>query len=75
LDEIPVETGRRAVTENISGIIALSKACELAAEDLEEVNSNKVNTYYTKHNSLQRFAHGACTRVGSPIDKNQNFIN
>jgi len=47
LDEIPVETGRRAVTENVPGIIALSKACELAADNLEEVNSNKVNTYYT----------------------------
>jgi len=35
------EAGRRAGTENVPGIIALGKACELAAQNLEEEN-NKV---------------------------------
>jgi cysteine desulfurase len=35
------ETGRRAGTENVSGIVGLGKACELAAENIEEEN-NKV---------------------------------
>jgi len=33
------EAGRRAGTENVPGIIALGKACELAAENLEEENT------------------------------------
>jgi len=35
------EAGRRAGTENVPGIVALGKACELAAKNLEEEN-NKV---------------------------------
>ncbi|MHC4394513.1 MAG: cysteine desulfurase NifS [Planctomycetota bacterium] len=33
------EAGRRAGTENVPGIIGLGKACELAAENLEEENT------------------------------------
>jgi len=33
------EAGRRAGTENVPGIVGLGKACELAAENLEEENS------------------------------------
>jgi cysteine desulfurase len=33
------EGGRRAGTENVPGIIGLGKACELAAENIEEENS------------------------------------
>jgi cysteine desulfurase len=33
------EAGRRAGTENVPGIVGLGKACELAAENLEDENS------------------------------------
>jgi cysteine desulfurase len=33
------ETGRRAGTENVPGIIGLGKACELAAENIKEENT------------------------------------
>jgi cysteine desulfurase len=33
------EAGRRAGTENVPGVVGLGKACELAAENLEEENS------------------------------------
>jgi len=33
------EAGRRAGTENVPGIVGLGKACELAADNLEEENS------------------------------------
>ena len=33
------EAGRRAGTENVPGIVGMGKACELAAENLEEENS------------------------------------
>ena len=33
------EAGRRAGTENVPGIVGLGKACELAAQNLEEENS------------------------------------
>ncbi len=33
------EAGRRAGTENVPGIVGLGKACELAAENLQEENS------------------------------------
>jgi len=34
------ESGRRAGTENVPGIIGLGKACELAAQNLEQENNN-----------------------------------
>jgi cysteine desulfurase len=33
------ESGRRAGTENVPGIVALGKACELAAEHMEQENT------------------------------------
>jgi len=36
------ENNRRAGTENVAGIIGLSKACELAAKDLEEGHNNEL---------------------------------
>jgi cysteine desulfurase len=54
------EAGRRAGTENVPGIVGLGKACELAAQNLEEEN-NKVKLLRDKlENTLLQMCPGSC---------------
>jgi cysteine desulfurase len=53
------EAGRRAGTENVPGIVGLGKACELAAQNLEEEN-NKVKFLRDKlENTLLKMCPGS----------------
>ncbi|MHC4691275.1 MAG: cysteine desulfurase NifS [Planctomycetota bacterium] len=53
------EAGKRAGTENVPGIVGLGKACELAAQNLEEEN-NKVKSLRDKlENTLLKMCPGS----------------
>ncbi len=53
------EAGKRAGTENVPGIVGLGKACELAAQNLEEEN-NKVKSLRDKlENTLLQMCPGS----------------
>ncbi|MHB8110035.1 MAG: cysteine desulfurase NifS [Syntrophorhabdaceae bacterium] len=68
------EKSRRGGTENVPGIIALGKACELAA-----LNMNKENTYVK--DLRDRLEKGLCTAIkqckvnGTTIDRLPNTTN
>jgi cysteine desulfurase len=68
------EKNRRGGTENVPGIIALGKACELAAS-----NMNKENTYVK--DLRDRLENGLCTAIkqckvnGTTIDRLPNTTN
>jgi len=65
------EAGRRAGTENVQGIVGLGKACELAAENIEEEN-NKVKYLRDK---LENVILEKCPDCRLNGDKNNRLPN
>ena len=73
------EKGRRAGTENVPGIIALGKACELAGENLEKENSVVKALRDHLENELIRLIPDAkvngTTKARTPNTSNISFAN
>jgi len=73
------EKGRRAGTENVPGIIALGRACELAAEHLEEENTRVKALRDRLESELIRLIPDAkingTTKARTPNTTNISFAN
>ena len=73
------EKGRRAGTENVPGIIALGRACELAAEHLEEENTRGKALRDRLESELIRLIPDAkingTTKARTPNTTNISFAN
>jgi cysteine desulfurase len=68
------EAGRRAGTENVPGIVGLGKACELAAENLEEEN-NRVKYLRDKLEKALLEKCPDCRLNGAPDNRLPNTCN
>jgi cysteine desulfurase len=69
------EGGRRAGTESIAGIVALGKACELAAADLPLAMRQLRELRDSLHSLLSRALPGRVYLNGHPIERLPNTLN
>ncbi len=65
------EAGRRAGTENVAGIVALGKACELAATNLDEENTKVKNLRDKLENTILK----SCLQCRLNGDKDNRLPN
>ncbi len=69
------ESGRRAGTESVAGIVALGKACQLAAEQLPASQQRLSYLRDRLHTLLEQFLPGRVRLNGHPGERLPNTLN
>lgn len=69
------ESGRRAGTENVPYVVALGKACELAAAELDSRQAHLVKLRDYFHDGLKRLFGASLHLNGHPTERLPNTLN